>query len=341
MDSPAPKVSVVIPNRNGVTSRDGLSYLELVLPSLGAQTYQDFDVTVVDDASTDDSVAYLQRNWPEVRVIALGENAGFPAVVNRGIEATSGEFIALINNDLELSPDWLEGLVRELDENPEIGFVTGKILSYEDRDMIDEAGQDYYTCGRFSPRGHGERDIGQYGERRRIPIATAAASIYRRSAVERAGGFDEDYFLYCEDSDLCLRILLTGSPGLYVPGPSVYHVRGGTTGRESDLARFYSLRNGWITLLKDVPAWILLRALPKIVLYEHHQYKVARSNFYTRTLLRAYLSFLKALPGTLRKRWCIQRGRTISGADLQSLLLTDYPLPTVWARFVTRRRPVS
>jgi GT2 family glycosyltransferase len=330
----------VIPNRNGVTPRDGLKYLDLVLPSLGAQTYHDFDVTVVDDASTDDSVAYLQRNWPEVRVIALANNAGFSGAVNRGIEASRGEFVALINNDIQLSPDWLQGLVRELEENPEIGFVTGKILSYEERDVIDEAGQDYYTCGRFAPRGAGERDVGQYGEPLPVPIGTAAASIYRRTAVERAGGFDEDYFLYCEDSDLCLRMLLIGSRGLYVPGSSAYHVRGGTTGRGSDLARFYGLRNGLITLLKDLPARVLLQALPKILLYEHHQYKVARGNGYTRTLLRAYASFFKTLPRTLRKRWRIQRRRTISSADFQSFLLTDYPLPTMWARLVSRRRPV-
>jgi GT2 family glycosyltransferase len=188
----APRVSVVIPNRNGITPRDGIRYLELVLPSLQKQVFRDFDVVVVDDASTDDSIKYLEENWPEVRVVASRENLGFPATVNRGIDATEGEYIALVNTDVELAEDWLEGLVRELDGNPSAGFVTGKILSYGQRDVIDEAGQDYYSCGRFAPRGNGEVDRGQYEERVRVPLATAAASLYRRAAVERVGGLDED-----------------------------------------------------------------------------------------------------------------------------------------------------
>src|SRR5262249_22880423 len=195
-----PLVSVVIPNHNGVTPRNGLKYLELVLPSLRAQTIQDFDVTVVDDASTDGSVDYLERSWPQVRVVALEANAGFAAAVNRGIDASDGELVALVNNDVELAPDWLEELVGELRRDPGLGFVTGKILSFETPDVIDEVGQDYFTCGRFAPRGKGERDGGQYERAQSIPIATAAASIYRRAAVESAGGFDEDYVFYCEDA---------------------------------------------------------------------------------------------------------------------------------------------
>jgi GT2 family glycosyltransferase len=330
MDASAPKVSVVIPNRNGVTPRDGLTYLEMVLSSLGEQTFSGFDITVVDDASTDDSVAYLERNWPRVRIVALDQNAGFPGVVNRGIEATTGEHVALLNSDIELSPDWLEQLVDELDGDPEIAFVTGKILSYAERDVIDEAGQDYYTYGRFAPRGQGDRDIGQYDEKRPATIATAAASIYRRAAVAQAGGFDEDYFLYCEDSDLCLRMLLGGYRGVYVPEARAYHVRGGTTGRGSELAQFHVLRNGLITLLKDLPASILWRSLPRIVLYENHQYNIARANGYRRTLFRAYGSFLKTLPSTLRKRRQVQGRRAISAAAFEAFLLTDSPKQDWW-----------
>src|SRR5262245_13244024 len=108
MNAAAPAVSVVIPNHNGVTHRNGLAYLEMVLPSLRKQTYRDFDVTVVDDASNDASVAYLEENWPEVNVVALEENHGFAPVVNRGFAASHGKLIALLNNDIELSRDWLE-----------------------------------------------------------------------------------------------------------------------------------------------------------------------------------------------------------------------------------------
>jgi GT2 family glycosyltransferase len=332
--SAAPKVSVVIPNHNGVTPRDGLTYLEMVLPTLREQSFRDFDVTVVDDGSTDHSVRYLKENWPEVRVVALAGNSGFPKTVNTGIEATNGEYIALLNNDIELSPDWLEQLVGMLDREPGLGFVTGKILRYQERTVIEQAGQDLYTCGMFAPRGLDADDVGQFDEPRQITIATAAASIYRREAVARANGFDEDYFLYCEDADLCLRMVLQGYQGLYVPGPVAYHVRGGTIGQESDRTRFYVLRNTPITLLKDYPGPILWRALLKIAAYQAHQWRVARKGGFTRTLLRAYASFLRAIPKTLGKRRRVQRRRALTAPDFGSLLLTEYPVPTRFRRLL-------
>jgi GT2 family glycosyltransferase len=325
---PAPKVSVVIPNHNGVTPREGLTYLEMVLPSLRQQSFRDFDVTVVDDGSTDGSGRYLDERWPEVRVVALSGNSGFPKTVNAGIEATNGEYVALLNNDIELSPDWLERLVGELDRDPELGFVTAKIVRYRERTVIEQVGQDLYTCGRFAPRGIDEEDVGQYEERRRITVATAAASIYRREAVAIAGGFDDDYFLYCEDADLCLRILLKGYRGLYVPGPVAYHVRGGTTGQEPERTRFYLLRNTLVTLLKDFPGPILWTALPKIAAYQFHTWRVARNGGYAWTLLQAYASFLRGVPRTLRKRWRVQRRRTLTAPEFESQLLTEYPFPT-------------
>jgi GT2 family glycosyltransferase len=333
--SSTPKVSVVIPNHNGLSPRDGLTYLKLVLPTLREQTFRDFDVTVVDDGSTDGSVRYLEEQWPQVHVVVLSGNSGFPRIVNAGIEATGGEYIALLNNDIELSPDWLERLAGELDREPRLGFVTGKIVRYHERTVIEQAGQDLYTCGMFAPRGLDADDVGQYEEPRRIPIATAAASIYRREAVASAGGFDEDYFLYCEDADLCLRIVLRGYLGLYVPGPVAYHLRGGTAGQESDRTRFYTLRNTPITLLKDFPGSILWRALPKIAAYQAHQWRAARKGGFTRTLLRAYASFLRSIPETLRKRRRILREATISASAFESWLLTGFPFPTRFRRMLS------
>jgi GT2 family glycosyltransferase len=331
-----PKVSVVIPNYNGATPRDGLLYLEMVRDTLVTQTSRDFDVTVSDDASSDDSLAWLAANWPDAAVVSLDRNSGFAASANAGIAASRGEYVALMNADLELSPDWLEATVAELDGDPGLGFVTGKILSHADRGVVEQAGQDWYTCGRFSPRGLDEPDAAQFEERRRVPIGTAAAILYRRSAVEQAGGFDDDYFIYCEDADLCLRMTLAGNGGVYVPGPRTYHVRGQTTGRESDLVRFHLLRNGWLTLIKDMPASILLRSLPKIALYGYNQFNQARSTGHLRTFFRAYGSFLRMLPATLRKRWRVQRSRVISPREFEGLLISEFPLRSglvsVWRR---------
>jgi len=330
-----PKVSVVIPNHNGVSPRDGLTYLKMVLPTLREQTFRDFDVTVVDDGSTDGSARYLEEQWPEVQVVALEGSSGFPKTVNAGIEATAGEYIALLNNDVELSPDWLERLSGELDREPRLGFVTGKIVRYHERTVIEQAGQELYSCGMFAPRGLDADDVGQYEDPRRITIATAAASIYRREAVASAGSFDEDYFLYCEDADLCLRMVLRGYQGLYVPGPVAYHVRGGTTGQESDRTRFHVLRNTLITLLKDYPGPVLWRALPKIVAYQAHQWRIARKGGFARTLLRAYASFLRGIPRTIGKRRRAQGRRAVNASAFESLLLTEYPVASRFRRLLS------
>jgi GT2 family glycosyltransferase len=326
------KVSAVIPNRNGATPRDGLTYLELILPSLREQTFRDFDVTVVDNGSSDGSVAYLREHWPEVRVVELAENAGFAAAVNRGIEASRGEYIALLNNDIELSPEWMERLVAELDRDPGLGFVTGKILRFAERDVVEQAGHDFYTCGHFAPRGLDEKDTGQYDDPAPTAIVSAAAAMYRRQAVESVGAFDEDYFLYCEDADLCLRMLLAGYRGLYIPAPEAYHVRGGTVDRDSEMTSYYLFRNRLITLVKDMPASVLITSLPKILLYEQHQYRSAHAGGTTGAFRRAIGSFLRTLRATLRKRGRIQGSRALPARAYRSQLRTDYPFETRFSR---------
>ncbi len=325
MDRAAPKVSVVIPNRDGATPRNGLVYLELVMRTLGEQSFRDFDITVVDNGSSDDSLDYLRREWPQARTVEIGENAGFPVAANRGIEASSGEYIALINNDLELSDDWLERLVAELDRNPAAGFATGKIMRFRERGVLEQAGQDLYTCGRFAPRGIDQEDVGQYDRREEIAVASAAAVLYRRAAVERAGGFDPDYFLYCEDADLCLRMVLAGYSGIYVPDVAAFHVRGGTAEPDSDPTRFYVLRNPLVTLVKDFPGSLLWRAAPKILRYQAHQLRTARVHGYVGALFRAYGSFLGSLPRILRKRRQIHPSRAITAGEFESVLRSEYP----------------
>ena len=271
---------------------------------------------------------HLREHWPEARVVELGENLGFSAAVNRGIAAASGPYVALLNTDIELSPDWLELLVGEFERDPRLGFATGKVMRHDDRGVIEQAGHDFFVCGRFEPHGLDERDEGQYDERRATPVVTAAAAMYRREALEAAGGFDEDYFLYCEDGDACLRMLLRGYSGVYVPEPKAFHVRGGTVGSSQDLPRFFLVRNGLITLLKDVPASVLLRSLPKIALYQWGAFVAGRREGYARRVLRAFSSFVRMIPATLRKRRTVQGDRVISPAEFASLVRTDYPFPT-------------
>jgi GT2 family glycosyltransferase len=309
----------------------------MVLTSLSKQTSRDFDVTVVDNGSTDGTLAYLQEQWPEIFAVSLPQNVGYAGAANRGVEATTGEHVAFLNDDMELEPEWIERLAAELHRDPRLGVVTSKVMFEHDRTLIYQAGYEFYTYGWCSTRGVHEVDEGQYDLRLPSVGGTGAGSIYRRAAFERAGGFDDDYFMYCEEVDLGLRVLMAGYTGLYIPAPVAFHVAGAKTGQTPELPRRLLYRNQLLTLVKDVPWSILWRALPKALLYLHYQYTVERRNGAPRVALGAYSEFLKMLPATVRKRRRVMRRRVISGAELRSMMRADYPFPTRWRRLAGTR----
>jgi GT2 family glycosyltransferase len=323
------KASIVIPNWNGE------QHLPMVLSSMEKQTFRDFDITVVDDGSTDGSVDYLRSEWPAVRVVQLPENLGFASAWARGVEESSGEYVVIINNDIEFEADWLGTLVAEMDADPSIGFITTKILFKEDRDVVYGVGHDFYVYGWCATKGLGEKDVGQYDHRSQTSAATGAGSMFRRAALDRAGGVDADYWMYCEDVDLGLRILLQGYRGVYLPRPVGYHVGGATMGEFLDTQRFHLWRNQLITLAKDVPAGTLWRALPKVLLFHYYQFSHERRGGGSPWLvLKAYAAFIKALPKTLGKRRRVQRSRRASPAEFRAQLHSEYPFPTRFGRLV-------
>ena len=310
------------------TFNRGLEYLPALLRSLGRQTYGDHRVTVVIDGGDPDVVSYLEREWPEVEMVATPEPVGYAGVAALGVRSGRGRYIAMLNDDVELEPPWLELLVDELERDRWLGFVTGKTLLYHERDLINETKQDLHTCGRFVPGGLLERDEGQWDARMPATIVSASTAVYRRDAVETAGGFDPDYFMYCEDADLCLRMLLAGYRGLYVPEARAYHAWAASTGRASSSSRYYSVRNTLTTLLKDMPTSVLLLSLPKIVLYQGHNLAIAQGVDEGSSVRRAWASFLRSVPSTLRKRREIMRIRAIRGRDFRKMLLSGYPVQT-------------
>jgi GT2 family glycosyltransferase len=321
--SAAATVGVVI-----TTYNRGLEYLPALLRSLAKQTYDDQRVTVVADGGNPEVLSYLEREWPDVEVVSTPEPIGYAGVAALGVESSRGRYIAMLNDDVELEPDWLEILVGELERDPGLGFVTGKTLLYHERELINETKQDLYTCGRFVPCGLLERDEGQFDERLPAAIVSASTAVYRRNAVATAGGFDSDYFMYCEDADLCLRMVLVGYRGLYVPEARAYHAWAATTGRATHDARFYSLRNSLTTLLKDMPLSLLLVSIPKIVLYQSHHLAMARGVGDGSTVVQAWRSFLRNVPSTLRKRRRVMRRRAVPARTFRSLLIPGYPVPT-------------
>ena len=311
-----PRVAVVIPNWNT------RKFLGPCLESLRRQRYRDFVTIVVDSASTDGSVLFVGENFPEVRVVALPENRGFSGAVNAGIGASEGELVALLNNDTEQDPGWLEGLVRAADRRPEVGLFASKLVDFGDRRVLDGAGDALRRSGLPYRLGHGENDRGQFGREEYVFGACAAAALYRRTVFKEIGPFDEDFFAYCEDGDVSFRAQLAGHRCLYVPAAVVYHVGSVSTGgKRSPTATRLGTRNGLLLLVKNLPRPFVGRFLPSIVLGQLLRLLVVSLS---PGGLRAHLEGLaearRMLPGMLRKRKGIQASRRVSDAYVGELL---------------------
>src|SRR4051794_19685957 len=173
-----PPVSIVIPTYNG------WHLLERTLPSALDQAFGEVEVIVVDDGSQDDTADHLARAHPEVTVVALPVNRGVAAALNAGIARARGEFVALLNNDVELEADWLSEMVNALASRPDAAWAACKLLSFSARDRLDGAGDVMYVSGGASRRGFGERDTGQYDQAQDVLSASAAAALIRRDAFD-------------------------------------------------------------------------------------------------------------------------------------------------------------
>ncbi|MBG99233.1 MAG: hypothetical protein CMN58_02665 [Solibacterales bacterium] len=241
-------VSIVIPNLN---RQELLMRLLATIKKQYCPQKFKLETIVVDNGSTDSSVE-VAREWG-AHVIPLGANVGVSKAFNLGIKASHGEFIAVVNNDIELADDWLTTLMSKLEDN-NIWFATGKTLACADRNLIDGVG-DAMCCGGTTWRlGHGKSDGPWFEIERKIYFPSATATIFRRAFFERVGLFEERFFAYLEDVDLGLRALIEKLPGVYVPLAKAYHHGSATTGTWSHqmiewmtcnqillLAKFYSL----------------------------------------------------------------------------------------------------
>jgi GT2 family glycosyltransferase len=246
-------ITVVIPCWNG------RRWLPGVIDSLRTQTLLATQILVVDNGSTDGSVAYLRAEHPDLEVLELPHNTGFAFAVNRGIEAARGELVALINTDVMLSPDWLERMAGSLRSDPCVASAACKMRQFGSERLIYDAGDILRRDGACEQRGRFGLDAGQYDEPGEIFGACAGAALYRRDVVRAVGGFDERFFAYLEDVDLALRLRLAGWRCRYEPVLAL-HVGEGSSHQLSGAHHFLVERN---TLLL-VGKWFPLRWLPLV-----------------------------------------------------------------------------
>ena len=310
----SPRVTVVIPNRNGER------FLSTCLGSLRRQSFKDFETIVVDNGSMDRSATLVSRSFREVRFLPLSENRGFSAAVNAGIRASRTEYVALLNNDTETDPEWLEALVRAAETHPEAGLFATKLVDFYDRRLLDGAGDALRRSGLPYRLGHGEPDRGQYDRSGFVLSACAAAALYRRSMLDDVGLFDEDFFAYCEDGDLSMRAQLAGYRCLYVPEAVVSHMGSASTGKRSSFATRLGTRNGLCLLVKNLPAPLVPRMLPFILAGQLSRLLVAVLTSTLRAHLEGLAGALGLLPRMLEKRRGIQKRRQVPLGYIRQLL---------------------
>lgn len=256
MKTMAAEVTVVIPNYNGI------SYLPICLDALRRQRYRDFETIVVDNGSKDGSQDFIREDYPEVRLICLPENQGFCGAVNVGIRACRTPFVILLNNDTQVRPGFVRGLLMAVKKSPRRFSCSAKMIQYHDRRYIDDAGNYYTALGWAYARGKG-RPVQDYCREKAVFAACAGAAIYRREVMERIGYFDETHFAYLEDLDLGYRARIHGYVNVFAPKAQVYHVGSGTTGsRYNPFKVRYSARNNIYLLYKNMPLPQILLNLP-------------------------------------------------------------------------------
>lgn len=327
----SPLVSIVIVNWNGIL------FLEPCLASVYSQGYGPFEVIVHDNGSTDGSIEFLKEKFPDVKITESTENLGFAAGNNRAIEAASGEYVLTLNNDTELADGFIEKLLDVVANSAkDAGMWAPKILSLNNKDEIDSVGGllIYPDC-LAKGRGRLEVDRGQFDSVEEIFVPSACAALYRMSMLSEIGLFDEDFFAYCEDTDLGFRARLAGWKALSVPKAVVYHYYSGTGGRYTPFKAFLVERNHIWVALKCLPLsrllllpfyikWRLLVQFYGVVTGRGAGGRFVESFSVSKLfviMFKAYFGIIWGLPNILKKRRRIKKLTVVTSSEIGSWFL--------------------
>lgn len=314
------KPVVVIPNLNGGDE------LLAALESLQKQTLEPY-IIVVDNASTDGSVAKLVDHYPSVEVIRHKKNKGYAGGVNPGLKRAielGAKYTAPFNDDAVANKRWLEELVNHLETHPKVGAACCKVVT-ADKERLDSTGDYYTNWGLPYPRGRREYNLTKYDELTDIFAASGAASLFRVKALQDVGLFDEAFFAYYEDVDLSFRLQLAGWKVSYVPSSVVYHHIGLTSGRIKGFTTYQTMKNLPLLAFKNVPGRYLWKVWWRLTL--------AQTMFFGRAVTRgqgwpAFKGVLMALFWLIVKipaRRRIQSGRRVSDEYIWSRVVKDLP----------------
>lgn len=256
------KVTIVIPNYNGI------KFIDNCIKSLQKQTYPDIEVIVVDNNSVDESVNFINKHYPNIRIISLDKNYGFSKAVNVGIRESKTPYVILLNNDTETDERFVEKLVNAIEKSNKIFSVSSKMLSYDNRELMDDAGDYYTVIGWAFQRGVGQSKE-NYIEEKSVFSSCAGAAIYRKEIFKQIGLFDESHFAYLEDVDIGYRARIAGYKNIYNPDAIVYHIGSATSGSKyNDFKVKLTARNSIYLNYKNMPfLQIIINAIPLLFGY--------------------------------------------------------------------------
>ncbi|MET6995899.1 glycosyltransferase family 2 protein [Chitinophaga defluvii] len=257
-----PSVAVVILNWNGK------AFLEKFLPSVCSSTYGNLDLYVADNASTDDSVAFVKAHYPQIKLIQNKYNNGFAGGYNAALKEVEADIYVLLNQDVEVAPGWIEPVIAQMQQDPNIAACQPKMRAYHDQERFEYAGaaggwMDIlgYTFCRGRILYTTEVDHGQYNDAQDIFWATGAALFIRSACFREVGGFDDDFFAHMEEVDLCWRLQRAGYRVMYCPESVVFHVGGGSLPQGNPRKLYLNFRNNLMMLWKNLHSedrWIVL-----------------------------------------------------------------------------------
>lgn len=248
------KIAIVILNYNG------RKFLETFLPNVIENSSDVADIIVADNKSTDDSVEFMRNNFPNIRLILNDFNGGFATGYNIALRQVEADYYVLLNSDIEVTPHWIEPVIKLMESDESIAACQPKILSYHDKAKFEYAGAaggyidkyGYPFCrGRIFQNL--ETDNGQFDDVKEVFWATGACMFVRASLYHQYGGLDDSFFAHMEEIDFCWRVKNLGYKIMYCPDSKVYHIGGGTLPKSSAKKTYLNFRNNLSLLMKNLP----------------------------------------------------------------------------------------
>ena len=333
----SPAVAIVILNYNG------RNYLEKFLPSVIASSYTNKRIIVADNGSTDDSVSYLGLNFTEVEIILLNRNFGFAGGYNKALQQVNSDYYILLNSDVEVTPNWVEGLIELMESDKQIAACQPKILSYINKKKFEHAGACggwIDTLGYAFARGRifdvCENDNGQYNTNAKIFWATGAALCISAERFHEMTGFEAYLFAHMEEIDLCWRLQRKGYHIYCCPSSVIYHLGGGTLNKTNSRKTYLNFRNNLIILLKNFSFSEAIWKIPLRILLDWL--------FACKSLLmgdlKSFSAVIKAHGSVVKWIFMHEKHQWLPSYKINKLNGV-YKSSLIWAYFIKKRRHFS